>query len=74
MTHIYGASHTRLVDMGMLDNYVLLMYVGFFGNLNDTLLKLAGLRADMSNSFSDDCAAAARAASADTVAALAKDE
>jgi len=63
MTHVYGANHTKFVDMGMLDLYVLLMYVGFFGNLNDTLFKLAGLRSSMNNSFSDEVSSLARSAS-----------
>lgn len=35
----------------MLDLYVFLMYVGFFGDLVDTLLKLGGLRASLNNSI-----------------------
>jgi hypothetical protein len=72
MTHVYGATHNcGLVHIGMLDLYVLLMYVGFFGNLNDTLLKLAGLRSSMENSFSDDVASLARGASTVSLASLA---
>lgn len=70
MTHVYGVTHDSLVSMNMLDQYVLLMYVGFLGNLFDTLLKLAGLRKDMQNSFSDDCASVARAASAASLSSL----
>jgi hypothetical protein len=72
MTHVYGATHnTGLVHIGMLDLYVLLMYVGFFGNLNDTLLKLAGLRHSMENSFSDEVSSLARGASTVSLASLA---
>lgn len=65
MTHVYGATHTVLVDMGMLDLYILLMYVGFFGNLDDTLFKLAGLRSSLGNSIEtgDEVAGMSRATS-----------
>ncbi|GBF91003.1 hypothetical protein Rsub_03858 [Raphidocelis subcapitata] len=64
MTHVYGATNTRLLDIGMLDLYVLLMYVGFFGNLDDTLFKMAGLRKSMGNSFSEEPAGAIKGAAA----------
>jgi hypothetical protein len=62
MTHVYGATNTKLLDIGMLDLYVLLMYVGFFGNLDDTLLKMTGLKKSMGNSFTDEPAAALKGA------------
>jgi hypothetical protein len=70
MTHVYGITHPSLISMNFLDQYVLLMYVGFLGNLFDTLLKLAGLRKDMNNSFqADDAAGIPRGASSASLAA-----
>ncbi|KAI8475872.1 MAG: hypothetical protein J3K34DRAFT_517039 [Monoraphidium minutum] len=74
MTHVYGVTHAQTISMNMLDQYVLLMYVGFLGDLFDTLLKLAGFRASMGNSFSDDCASLARGASLASLPSLAGKE
>jgi hypothetical protein len=72
MTHVYNAcASKRVLGLCVLDLYVLLMYVGLFGNLNDTLLKLAGLRSSMESSFSDEVASLARGASAASLASLA---
>jgi hypothetical protein len=47
MTHVYGTTNgaewEQLLSLNTLDQYVLLMYVGFLGNLFDTLLKVGGL-------------------------------
>ena len=44
MTHVYGTCNggvvRQVLSLNILDQYVLLMYVGFLGNLFDTLLKV----------------------------------
>ena len=69
MTHVYGAHLSAWPTIAVLDHYVMMMYVGFLGDLKDTLFKLTGLRRTIANSFSDeDSAALVRSASAWSVA------
>jgi len=73
MTHVYGAHLSPYPGIGMLENYIMMMYVGFLGDLWDTLLKLAGCRQSFTNSFSDsESASLIRSAScADSLASAA---
>ncbi|GBF97099.1 hypothetical protein Rsub_10110 [Raphidocelis subcapitata] len=49
MTHVYGVHRMRLPGTGILEQYITFMYVGFMGDIFDTLLKLTGIRTTVGN-------------------------
>jgi hypothetical protein len=61
MTHVYGALDSPIPGVNILDQYILMMYVGFLGDLLDTLYKLAGLRVNLGSHFAEGNAAEADA-------------